>query len=49
MSIPKLLALDVNYHINNEELEKTVKLNLNINKKIFEDINTERKEKNYQK
>lgn len=46
MSIPKLLALDVNYHVNNEELEKTVKLNLNINKKLFENINTERKEKN---
>ena len=45
MPIPKVLALDVSYDINKEELEKTVKLNLNIDKQKFEELNIQRKDK----
>lgn len=46
MSIPKILALDINYDISREELEKTIKLNLNIDKNQFEDLNVTRKNNN---
>tara|TARA_B100000524_G_C23642699_1_gene367278 strand:+ start:154 stop:1182 length:1029 start_codon:yes stop_codon:yes gene_type:complete len=42
MSIPKILALDMKYQIQKSELEKTIKLNLNINKEKFAEINKKR-------
>jgi hypothetical protein len=44
MSIPRVLALDLEYNIDEAELEKTVNLNLNINKENFIELNTNRKE-----
>lgn len=46
MTIPKILALDVNYNLKKEELEKTMRLNLNLNKEKFLEINNIRKNDN---
>ena len=42
MPIPKILALDMKYQIQKSELEKTIKLNLNLNKEKFVEINKKR-------
>lgn len=42
MPVPKILALDMTYQIQKSELEKTLKLNLNINKEKFTEINSKR-------
>lgn len=42
MPIPKILALDMKYQIQKSELEKTIKLNLNLNKEKFNEINKKR-------
>jgi len=46
MSIPRILAIDLEYNIDEAELEKTVNLNLNINKENFIELNINRKENN---
>ena len=42
MSIPKLLALDVEYEIDEKDLEKTMDLKLEINKEKFNLLNQEK-------
>lgn len=46
MSIPQVLAIDLNYGIDKSELEKTINLNLNINKDKFSELNNERVKNN---
>lgn len=46
MSIPSVLALEVNYDISKENLEKTINLKLQINKEKFNKVNEERKSNN---
>ena len=46
MSIPRVLALEVNYDISKENLEKTINLKLQINKEKFQKVNEERKSNN---
>ena len=46
MSIPKILALDFDYNLTTEDLEKTINLKLDINKEEFKKLNEDRKSKN---
>lgn len=46
MSLPQVLAVDLKYDIDQSELEKTINLNLNINKDKFNSLNEQRKESN---
>lgn len=46
ISIPPIIALDFDYNLSKEDLEKTINLKLEINQEIFKKINEERNSNN---